>query len=132
MMTGTLQEALTANRTDFTIDGECIGCGECCSDILPMTDEEVKTIKRYIKKHNIKEQRYHAMAVQDMTCPFMSKDKGKDKCLIYEVRPTICRVYTCHKFKDRIATAEDMKGFNAMSEQGTRVVFARKEFYEGL
>ena len=84
---------------DFTKKGECAGCGGCCSNILPMTKEEVITIKRYIKKHNIKEQKHvqAPLAVQtlDMTCPFLDLSKEYKKCTIYEVRPAVCRYFIC-------------------------------------
>ena len=28
-------------------DGSCSGCGECCSDFLPLSDDEVKRIRAY-------------------------------------------------------------------------------------
>ena len=34
---------------DFTNNGECIQCGACCSNYLPMTQKEIATIRRYIK-----------------------------------------------------------------------------------
>ena len=37
------------------VDGKCIGCGECCSDILPVTSREIKRLKQYVKKHHLKE-----------------------------------------------------------------------------
>jgi hypothetical protein len=39
---------------DFTDNGECVKCGNCCTNFLPMSDKEIKVIKRYIKKHKIK------------------------------------------------------------------------------
>ena len=56
--------------TDFTVEGKCSNCGKCCSNTLPLSAGEVKTIKNYIKKHNIKEQRHNYMVGTDMTCPF--------------------------------------------------------------
>ena len=85
--------------TDFTIDGKCSGCGECCSNMLPMSADEVRQIKTYIKKHNIKEQRHNFLQGIDMTCPF--RDELNRKCLVYEVRPAICREFVCnHTIED--------------------------------
>lgn len=88
---------------DFTIDGKCSECGECCSNFLPIASSEIKVIKRYIKKHKIKEQtRCQPVAgpTLDMTCPFRSEvEKG---CLIYQVRPEICRVFMCNQSKEEI------------------------------
>lgn len=41
---------------DFTKDGKCSSCGSCCSRYLPISEKELKTIKRYVKKHHIKPQ----------------------------------------------------------------------------
>ena len=84
---------------DNTDHGICIGCGECCSNLLPMTDSEVVTIRRYIIKHGIR-QRVRKMnflsdPVMDMTCPFLDDSKVKDKCTIYPVRPQICKSFNC-------------------------------------
>ncbi len=83
---------------DCTCDGKCSNCGECCSNFLPLSRKEVKRIKAYIKKHHIKEQRHNALMGVDMTCPF--RDETNKKCLIYEVRPGICRTFTCNQSHD--------------------------------
>lgn len=84
---------------DFTDNGNCIGCGACCSNALPMTDKEVRIIKRYIEKKHIKEQ-IHTIPMTDntldMTCPFLNTTKSKDKCEIYQVRPLICKRFICN------------------------------------
>lgn len=84
---------------DKTDNGTCTQCGACCSNILPMTDDEVRTIKRYVKKNRIKEFK-HATNVMsnptlDLTCPFLNDDKQEEKCMIYEVRPRVCREFIC-------------------------------------
>ena len=93
---------------DFTVDGKCSNCGSCCSNLLPMSAKEVKTIKRYIKKKGIREQKrlYLRSVVLDMTCPFRSD--GEKKCLIYEVRPAICRDFRCDKPRKHIYADRDM------------------------
>ena len=55
-----------------TCDGKCSSCGECCADILPIDGNEIRIIRDYIRKHNIKEC-VHLNCFQrglDMTCPF--------------------------------------------------------------
>lgn len=86
--------------TDYTVDGKCSGCGECCSDLLPMSEREVRRIKTYIKKNGIKEQRHNAASGIDMTCPF--RDRVNRKCLIYPVRPEVCREFVCNCDKDKM------------------------------
>lgn len=48
---------------DFTDNGKCTQCGECCTNILPMTQAEINNIHKYIKKHNVKEQRHTVLFV---------------------------------------------------------------------
>ena len=48
--------SMESGELDYTKDGKCVGCGACCSNILPVTDREIKNIKKYMNKHAIKEQ----------------------------------------------------------------------------
>lgn len=95
---------------DFTKDGHCSGCGSCCSRFLPMSSGEVKKIRSYIKKNGIKEQKHlyptAEPVVEDWTCQFRSEKERK--CLVYEVRPAICRDFQCDKPKKRIKADKDM------------------------
>lgn len=111
---------------DLTCNGECTQCGNCCSNILPMTEDEITTIHKYIKKYHIKEHRHNyptATPTMDMTCPFLNDDKSKEKCEIYSVRPRICREFICCPSK--------RPPINDLSYKlKCRVVDVRKEFYE--
>lgn len=107
--------------TDFTIEGKCSNCGKCCSNALPLSAGEIKIIKNYIKKHNIKEQRHNYMVGADMTCPF--RDEVNKKCLIYRVRPQICKQFMCNH------TIEDIKKSRLYFHETNRVVFMRNEFF---
>ena len=107
--------------TDFTKDGKCSNCGQCCSNLLPLSDAEVNRIKTYIKKHKIKEQRHNGFVGVDMTCPF--RDEANKKCLIYPIRPDICRSFMCNHTKEDIMKSKiDFHNVN-------RVVFMRAEFF---
>lgn len=107
---------------DFTDDGKCTQCGACCSNYLPMTQKEIATIHRFVKKHDIKEFK-HLFPVSndtfDMTCPFMDDSKQKEKCRIYSVRPEICKQFICSK---------ERKPFNGHWKQYS-VVDMRGEFF---
>lgn len=107
---------------DFTDNGKCTQCGACCSNYLPMTQKEIATIHRFVKKHDIKEFK-HLFPVSndtfDMTCPFMDDSKQKEKCRIYSVRPEICKQFICSKEK---------KPFNGHWQQYD-VVDVRSEFF---
>lgn len=106
---------------DFTKDGKCSNCGKCCSNCLPLSEAEIKRIKAYVKKHNIKEQRHNFASGTDMTCPF--RDERNRKCTIYEIRPAICREFMCNHTHDDIMKAKlDIHKIN-------RVVFMRAEFF---
>lgn len=99
-MKGTLGEYLRdyGQITNFTKDGQCIRCGQCCTEILPLTDEELQTIKQYVKKHNIRNQHSKVLIVdRDITCPLMNY---KHECLIYDIRPAICRSFICSWTQD--------------------------------
>lgn len=111
-MTGTLEkmvEDMKRGVTDFTRNGECSSCGQCCSNFLPVSSKEVKEIKRYVKKHRITEQKHNfpvTNEIADFTCPFRSEKERK--CLIYEVRPLICRDFRCDKMKKEIQLNKDL------------------------
>ena len=114
MAIGSLKEMLTEFKNglyDFTKDGKCSECGGCCSDLLPMTNKEINTIRHYIKKHNIQRQLHGvnvlAKEVHDHQCPFLDLTKPNKKCLIYEVRPQICKDFVCNKWntQDKVRIA---------------------------
>lgn len=63
----------------------CKNCGGCCG-IIPATIPEVNTIRNYIAVHGINPIKQKSPAI----CPF--RDNKAKKCLIYPVRPTICRL----------------------------------------
>ena len=55
MVTQDVEPLFSMQRpTNFCSDGECSGCGNCCSNCLPVTADEIKIIKAYISRHNIK------------------------------------------------------------------------------
>ena len=61
------------------VDGHCIGCGECCTDLLPTTRREIVRLRDYAKKHQLKEHRLPAGAALesvDLTCPFRNETTG--------------------------------------------------------
>ncbi len=106
---------------DFTENEKCSNCGQCCSNLLPLSSGEIIRIKSYIKKHNIKEQRHNYMNGVDMTCPF--RDEANEKCLIYSIRPAICRQFMCNH------TIEDIKAWKLDFHKKFEPVFMRNEFY---
>lgn len=80
------------------VDGHCIGCGECCTDLLPTTRREIVRLRDYAKKHQMKEHRLPAGAALesvDLTCPF--RNEMTKRCEVYPVRPLICRAFICSR-----------------------------------
>lgn len=86
-MIGTLEKYMKdmENGTfDLTENGKCTGCGECCSNLLPITDAEIRKIKAYMK---LKQQKHGVAPLRagfDIKCPFLDESKEK-KCTIYPV-----------------------------------------------
>lgn len=98
-----LRDLSETNVTDYTQNGKCSNCGECCTDLMPVTDSEISKIHKYLRSHNIKEQKMVvAVNAYDITCPF--RDNIHKKCLIYEVRPSICRKFLCSQSYDEVDT----------------------------
>lgn len=118
-----IQRGMEDNIYNFTKDGKCSGCGNCCSNLLPMSQKEVDAIHRYIKKHGIKECKHLlpvAKPALDMTCPF--RDNDKKICTIYEVRPEICKQFICDSEKRA-------KHNRKLLGQTRNIVDVRSEFY---
>ena len=105
---------------NFTRDGKCSCCGECCGDFLPVSDTEIEVIKEYVKKHKIKE--YTNVLVNaplNFKCPF--RDDARSICTIYEVRPEICRSFMCNydQFKIQANKALFHQRYNVISMRDT-------------
>ncbi len=79
--------------TDNSYCGECSKCGECCTNFLPVTQKEVEIIQEYVIINKIRPQKQMLVMQNRLTCPYYN---GK-KCLIYEVRPLICKEFYCYK-----------------------------------
>lgn len=85
---------------NFCKNGECSRCGACCTPFLPMTKSEVKTVKEYLKKNpQIRERALNQPFFKEnnvyVRCCFYDDDKKE--CMIYPVRPFICRAYKCNQ-----------------------------------
>lgn len=99
-MVGTLNDMWQDMKNgvyDFTDNGKCIGCGRCCTSLLPLSSKDIKAIRRYIEKKHIKEQKaFYPLKEEpdfDLSCPFRSE--SEKKCLIYKFRPAICKAFRC-------------------------------------
>ena len=111
-MIGTLEQVMEDMRNgvyDYTKDGECSRCGNCCSNLLPVSAKEAKRIREYVRRNHIGEcvnRPPTAEPVEDWTCPF--RDNMKKICTVYEVRPAICRDFRCDKPRKQIEADKRM------------------------
>lgn len=111
--------------TDLTTDGKCSRCGECCKDILPIDYVELARIKKYVKEHHILQQEHHLKRnTIDMTCPFLNIDGDEKKCVIYPVRPQICKKFICSMSHDKINALTESRG------NAGKVMSLRKEVFD--
>lgn len=75
--------------------GNCTRCGECCAASLPITRQEEKRIKEYVKQNNIEPESFQTEKDINLNCCFY--DRTNKICKIYEVRPSICRSFKCNR-----------------------------------
>lgn len=95
------------NLTDYTRCGECSNCGQCCSDILHLSEEEIKRIDKYLKENKVVQ---HNKGKNNLMCPF--RNEMLKKCDIYEVRPEICRIFKCNKTPEEAYRNREFTNFN--------------------
>lgn len=124
-MLSAVQRGMEDNIYNYTVNGKCSSCGNCCSNILPMSRKEIDTIKKYIKKNGIAESKHLLPVIgknYDMTCPF--RDNTKKICTIYPVRPEICRQFICDNEKR-------VKHNRKLLRQTRTVTLVRETFFGG-
>ena len=114
MAIGSLQEMMQSNQTiiDFTNHGICSECGNCCTNMLPISNSEVSKIKTYVTKNHIKPHVINlplATPLLDATCPFLKTWENTHRCMIYPVRPFVCRHFICNKSEDQLVQDLDDK-----------------------
>ena len=115
---------LNNKSTDFTINGKCSKCGQCCSNFIPLTEDEVKRLKKIVRKRKLKPHRNHVVnAMYDATCPFLNDE---NKCRIYEDRPMICKFFKCDKKGASLAEAKKLLKADVVNVRVA--VFDSKEF----
>ena len=95
------------------INGKCSGCGECCTDFLPLTKHEIKVITEYLEKHPEIEEQYKNLSKEffDVRCAFLNEKTHR--CLIYPVRPSICRTFQCNKCSKVLTINRDKHFYKA-------------------
>lgn len=103
----------------------CIKCGKCCANILMLSNIEIKIIKEYIEKHKISViNRNSALLKEDVNiCPFLHKDNNSIYCAIYEVRPSICRSFSCNPKYNIDMNYDDVQAINMLITFGGKNQF---------
>ncbi len=66
----------------------CLRCGACCGPHY-VSEEEQKEIETYLAKAGLEKRLYLSMYDK---CPYLDLVKDIYTCLIYPVRPLICRL----------------------------------------
>lgn len=96
-----LREEFGEGAKDYTCNGRCSNCGNCCIPWLPITNREYERIKRYIKKHHIKQMPIKKVGNNIyLSCPF--RDYENKKCTIYPVRPEVCKSFICSNSLEKV------------------------------
>lgn len=82
--------------TDYTCNGNCSKCGECCGAILPLDQEDLDRIEKYVLENSIHSIAASLILQNKLQCPYYTGNKEKG-CAIYPARPKVCRLYKCDK-----------------------------------
>lgn len=133
MTQGTFDEMINTYKQgvyNFTDNGKCIECGSCCSRYLAMTNKEINTIRKYIEKNKIEQQKHSLNVLAgryfDATCPFLDDTKPNHKCSIYPVRPEICREFKCDCWQQEITHKSKLFNGNYRAVDVTELFFGNK------
>lgn len=89
---------IAKDPTDLSDHGRCTRCGGCCSSILPLADQEVQVLRYHAEKTGFVPSLPEGDDVINMHCPFLKKPDGDGTCtcMAYDVRPAVCRTFSCH------------------------------------
>ncbi len=93
---------------NFCKNHQCSRCGECCASTIPMTKKEVYKIRDYLNMHpDIRKKVYENKPIKNgnvyLKCCFLLDDS----CLIYPVRPLICKQFKCDQCEKTISLNRD-------------------------
>lgn len=89
---------LAADPTDFTAGGKCSMCGNCCSSILPLGPGDITRLKAFAEDAGFVPELPDGPNVVYAHCPFLAAPgpgTGVRRCLAYDVRPDVCRIFSC-------------------------------------
>lgn len=86
--------------TNLTKNGVCSRCGQCCSNFIPLTQDEKIHLQKICKETDVEVQ---IKTLEDgrvfMLCPFLicHPETNTTSCSIYNDRPSICKIFKCDK-----------------------------------
>jgi hypothetical protein len=60
------------------------GCTLCCSDVVPVSEQELVTVLAYANEHDVRPQ---------VETPDLCVWYQNGRCAVYDARPTVCRLY---------------------------------------
>jgi len=97
-------------------ENSCVQCGRCCANILMLSPKEIKRIKEYIQDNKIEViNRNSILLLEDSNiCPFLRMNGDKSECAIYEVRPSICKSFSCNPKFSKDMDYEDVEAINML------------------
>ncbi len=97
---------------NFSCKGNCSRCGECCTPVLPITLDEYKTIKKFIKDNDIKPTEMLRGDNFYVKCCFY--DFEEKKCKINDVKPEVCKNFMCNSSEEKIK--KDIKYYDKRAD----------------
>lgn len=115
--------------------GRCSMCGECCSDIIPLTADEVLRLRRFVRENQYvanTKVKLGMSVLYDMTCPFLNSE---NKCDVYDIRPDVCKLFRCWNNATESFEAfmkqplEVRQGFLRWKDKNPEVVSLRREIF---
>lgn len=115
-------ESISTNN--YCINGECSKCGRCCSNFLPLSEREIRYLKKIVRKRNLKPYFRPMLANPEVVCPFLD---NSNHCSIYSDRPDICKAFKCD-YQEK----SESERFTYQMQDYKELVDVREEIFNGL
>lgn len=101
---------LAANPTNLMKNGVCSKCGGCCSNILPLSEQDIRRLRSFAEEHKFVPRLPAGANLIYAHCPFLIEpdpetQPGVKICAAYDARPDVCRIFLCSNTNDQNARA---------------------------